>query len=298
MGFPAPSRVGHSRRHLLPLLAMLTVLTAPVAHADVYGYIDADGMAHFSPVKIDERYQLFVRGDQQFDSTHFSAMPMSPVAPTAVVTSKHSPLFLYLVQHPNLKKYESLLNQAAHDFSLEPALLKAIMAAESGFNPTAVSPKGAVGLMQLMPATAERYGLAADAGKTIGQKLTDPKTNIRLAARYLHDLHRLFPSKPDLVIASYNAGEGTVQKYRNTVPPYPETRNYVQLVTQFYQVYRPAPVQTPAPASAAQPAMAGVSARRVQMTIPGRSNMPAPVDNLLPAGQVVPAAPVSVSVSP
>ena len=299
MGFPAPSWVGHSRRHLLPLLAMLTVLTAlvaPPARADVYGYIDADGMAHFSPVKIDERYQLFVRGDQQFDSAHFSTMPMSPaspLAPVAIVTSKHSPLFLYLVQHPNLKKYESLLNQAAHDFSLEPALLKAIMAAESGFNPTAVSPKGAVGLMQLMPATAERYGLAADAGKTIGQKLTDPKTNIRLAARYLHDLHRLFPTKPDLVIASYNAGEGAVQKYRNTVPPYPETRNYVQLVTQFYQVYRPAPAPAAAAAPAAQSAMAGVSARRVQMTIPGRSNMPAPVDNLLPAAQAVPAASVS-----
>ena len=255
----------HSRR--CALLALL--LAAPAARADVYGYIDADGMAHFSPVKIDERYQLFVRGDQQFDSAQFST---APAAPIAVVAGRRSPLFLYLVQHPNLKKYEPLLNQAAADFSLEPALLKAIMAAESGFNPAAVSPKGAVGLMQVMPATAERYGLAADARKTIGQKLTDPRTNIRLAARYLRDLRQLFPNKPDLVIASYNAGEGAVQKYRNTVPPYPETRNYVQLVTQFYHVYRPAAPPAPAPAT--------IGGRRVQMTIPGRGNMPVPAENL------------------
>ncbi len=265
------ARISRLRAHGFALLALvLAMLAAPAARADVYGYIDAEGMAHFSPVKIDERYQIFVRGDQQFDSAQFAS---APAAPAAVVAGRHSPLFLYLVQHPNLKKYEALLNQAALDFSLEPALLKAIMAAESGFNPTAVSPKGAVGLMQLMPATAERYGLAADAKKTVGQKLTDPKTNIRLAARYLRDLRQLFPDKPDLVIASYNAGEGAVQRYRNTIPPYPETRNYVQLVTQFYQLYRPAP-----PATA--PMAAGPGRRRVQMTIPGRGNMPAPAENL------------------
>ena len=258
-------------RGLTLLMLVLAALAAPTARADVYGYIDADGMAHFSPVKIDERYQLFVRGDQHFDSAQFTA---APAAHVAVVTGRRSPLFLYLVQHPNLKKYEALLNQAAQDFSLEPALLKAIMAAESGFNPTAVSPKGAVGLMQIMPATAERYGVAADAKKTIGQKLTDPKTNIRLAARYLRDLRGLFPNKPELVIASYNAGEGAVQKYRNTVPPFPETRNYVQLVTQFYQVYRPTPDTVP-------PLVRENSGgRRVQMTIPGRGNMSAPAESL------------------
>lgn len=256
---------------MLMLMLFLALLAAPAARADVYGYIDAEGTAHFSPVKIDDRYQLFVRGDQQFNSAKFTG---GPAASATVVTSRRSPLFLYLVQHPNLKKYELLLNQAAQDFSLEPALLKAIMAAESGFNPTAVSPKGAVGLMQLMPATAERYGLTADAKKTIGQKLTDPKTNIRLAARYLRDLRQLFPDKPDLVIASYNAGEGAVQKYRNTIPPFPETRNYVQLVTQFYQVYHPTP------SAAAAPVAPSVGRRRVQMTIPGRSSMLTPVENL------------------
>ena len=247
------------------LLALAAMLTAGTAHADIFGYIDAEGTAHFSTSKLDDRYQLFVRGDQEFNSAQFSAT--SPRA--ASVPRNRSPLFLYLVQHPNLKKYEALLEQAARDFSLEPALLKAIMAAESGFNPTAVSPKGALGLMQLMPATAERYGVAGDARKSIGQKLFDPKTNIRLGARYLHDLRALFPGKPDLVIASYNAGEGAVQKYRNTIPPYPETRNYVQLVTQFYQFYQPIQV-----VSSGMSGESGGPRRRVQMTIPGRANMP------------------------
>ena len=250
------------------LLSLAALLAAGAAHADIFGYIDAEGTAHFSTVKLDDRYQLFVRGDQEFNSAQFKAT--TPGA--ALVPRNRSPLFLYLVQHPNLKKYEGLLDQAARDYSLEPALLKAIMAAESGFNPTAVSPKGALGLMQLMPATAERYGVSGDTRKSIGQKLFDPKTNIRLGARYLRDLRAMFPGKQDLVIASYNAGEGAVQKYRNTIPPYPETRNYVQLVTQFYQFYQP--IQAVSSGSSSATGASGAVRGRVQMTIPGRSNMP------------------------
>ena len=112
------------------------------------------------------------------------------------------------------------------------------MAVESGFDPNAVSPKGAIGLMQVMPMTAERYGLLGDKNKSLEQKLRDPKTNIRLGARYLADLFKLFPRQPNLVLASYNAGEGAVQQYNNKIPPYPETRDYVQLVAQLYHVYR------------------------------------------------------------
>ncbi len=256
------------------VLALGMMTGAAAVRADVYGFIDAEGTAHFSPVKLDARYELFVRGDQEFDSADFTA----PAAKGSVVMVNQSPLIRYLVQHPNLKKYDGLLNQAAQDFSIEPALLKAIMAAESGFNPGAVSPKGAVGLMQVMPATAERYGLASDTKKSVQQKLTDPKTNIRLGARYLRDLRAMFPGKPELVIASYNAGEGAVQKYRNTIPPYPETRNYVKLVSQFYQVYRPA-VQT----REAVPGQGPVGGRRVRMTIPGRASMPGSVTGMTPA---------------
>ncbi|HEY8607637.1 MAG TPA: lytic transglycosylase domain-containing protein [Noviherbaspirillum sp.] len=246
------------------LATLLLAAAALPAAADIYGYIDADGIAHFSTERLDERYQLFMRGDAPFDSSRLGSQ--APVEPT--------PLARYLTGHPGLRKVEPLLQEAALEFALDPALLKAVMAAESAFNPAAVSPKGAVGLMQIMPATAERYGLQGDRKRSLSQKLTDPRTNIRLAARYLRDLHRLFPSQPELVIASYNAGEGAVQRHNNRIPPYPETRNYVRVVKQFYQLYRPA-------AQALTVALHdghGQAPRRIRMTIPGRRSMPDPIE--------------------
>jgi soluble lytic murein transglycosylase-like protein len=240
---------------------LASCLLSSVARADVYGYVDAQGDTHFSTDALDERYQLFIKGDAVFDSSQ-----LTPATPEPVRT----PLFKILTEHPNLKKFENILAAAAAEFKVDLALMKAMMAAESGFNPGAVSPKGAIGLMQIMPATAERYGLVGDARNSIQQKLSDPKTNVRLAARYLRELTALFPDQQALVIASYNAGEGAVQKYRNTIPPYPETRNYVRLVTQFYQFYVP---QVSALAVANEAAGSG----RIHLTIPGRSNMPAPL---------------------
>ena len=249
--------------------ALCMSLTTAPAHADVYGYIDADGMAHVSTEKLDDRYQLFMRGDATFDSNKIA----KGIPGVDVKQNMSSPLMKLMLQHPNLKKYETMLDQSAKEFSVEPALLKAIMAAESGFNPTAVSPKGAIGLMQIMPETAERYGVQGDRRKTIQQKLTDPKINIRLAARYLRDLQALFPKRLELAIASYNAGERAVQKYNNQIPPYPETRNYVQLVAQFYRLYQPG-------GSAANNAgNAGDNAekpRRIEIILPGRRSMPPP----------------------
>lgn len=239
------------------LAGMALACATQLARADIYGYIDADGNAHFATEKLDERYQLFMRGDGPFDTSELTT-PLPQAAPGGALQR-------YLSQHPNLKKYEPLMSQAAREFSVELPLLKAVMAAESGFNPQAVSPRGAIGLMQVMPATAERYGLQGDQHKSLVDKLTDPKTNIRLGARYLRDLMRLFPDQLALVLASYNAGEGTVQKYRNSIPPYPETRNYVKLVTQFYQLYSPAPAKAEKQAG---------GTNRVTMTIPGRANLP------------------------
>ncbi|MBS0308459.1 MAG: transglycosylase SLT domain-containing protein, partial [Proteobacteria bacterium] len=233
---------------------LLLFFAAGSAYADIYGYVDAQGNAHFSTEKLDKRYHLFARGAASFHANSTiggEARPMSPA------------LFRYLSSHPNLKKFEPMLDGAAKEYGLQPALLKAIMAAESGFNPAAVSPKGAIGLMQIMPETAERYGLQADKQRSLSQKLADPQTNIRLSARYLRDLHKLFPGQPELVIASYNAGEGAVQKYRNSIPPYPETRNYVQLVSQFYRIYQPS---GDIPATAA--ADGARNGKRIHMIIP------------------------------
>jgi soluble lytic murein transglycosylase-like protein len=192
---------------------------------------------------------------------------------------KESPLFRYLSQHPNLKKYEKYLNQVAHEYELDPALLKAVMAAESGFDPSAVSPKGAVGLMQVLPATAERFGLQADKKRSIAQKLTDPKINIRLGARYLRFLRDLYPDQLPLMLASYNAGEGVVQKY-NAIPPYPETRNYVKVVMQFYRLYKPVARSAGAVSGTTLRSSRDGDDRRLHMTIPGRkTNAADAVDN-------------------
>lgn len=220
--------------HIFPskfskIVLLCAAFGALPAHADIYMFVDKDGVKNFSNVKIDARYKAFVFGD----SESVAAQPVMDSAAPIKAAALRS-----LTQHPNLKKFEPFLAQAASDFAVDLALLKAVMAAESRFNPAAVSPKGAIGLMQVMPATAQRYGLFADSTRTIQQKLHDPETNIRLGARYLRDLQLMFPSRQELILASYNAGEGAVQKYKNQIPPYPETRNYVQIVTQFYQLYK------------------------------------------------------------
>ena len=213
-------------QHSRLVATFLLILASASSRAEIYGYVDEQGVAHFSAERTDARYQLLVRGNR------FGSLELGPAG-------RGKPaLATRLMEHPNLKTYEPILKTASVDFAVELPLLKAIMAAESGFNPDAMSPKGAIGLMQIMPMTAERYGLAGDGKKSIEEKLRDPKTNIRLGARYLADLFRLFPGQQDLVIASYNAGEGAVQQYRNAIPPYPETRNYVELVTQLHQAYQ------------------------------------------------------------
>jgi soluble lytic murein transglycosylase-like protein len=216
-------------RHSKFFLALLLGFASAGGYADVFGYVDEQGVSHFAAEKLDARYQLLVRGNQ-FGTLDLDSAKSGRQQPPS-----------RLIQHPNLKKYDPLLKRASTDYAVELALLKAVMAAESGFDPDAVSPKGAIGLMQVMPLTAERYGLLGDKNKSLEQKLRDPKTNIRLGARYLADLFKLFPRQPSLVLASYNAGEGAVQQHDNKIPPYPETHNYVQLVTQLYHVYRSSP---------------------------------------------------------
>jgi soluble lytic murein transglycosylase-like protein len=196
-----------------------------MSRADIYGYVDEQGISHFSAEKLDSHYKLWSK-------SALGSVGLESATPSGTQSARFA-------QHPNLKKYEPLLKLASLEFSVELHLLKAVMAAESGFNPDAVSPKGAIGLMQVMPATAQRYGLAGDKKKSLEQKLRDPKTNIRLGARYLSELAKRFPGQRDLVIASYNAGEGAVRQYKNAIPPYAETRNYVQLVSELYRVYQP-----------------------------------------------------------
>ena len=122
-------------------------------------------------------------------------------------------------------EYDPLITRAANDHSLDPRLVKSVMLVESGFNPAAVSPKGARGLMQLMPATAVRHGV---------RNIHDPAQNIAGGTKYLSHLLGLFGGNLEKSLAAYNAGEGAVARYGG-IPPYDETRNYVRrALTAYY----------------------------------------------------------------
>lgn len=241
-------------RRLRFLLLALSLASASV-EANIYGFVDEHGVAHLATEKLDARYKLFSRTPGLESAGGAGA-------------GKPEQLLRQLSEHPNLRKFEPWLQAASKDFSVDSALLKAVMAVESGFDPAAVSPKGAIGLMQVMPATAERYGLRGDGKRTLAEKLADPETNIRLGARYLRDLQRSFPGQPHLVLASYNAGEGAVQQYGGTVPPYPETQDYVRLVTQIYRLYRPTVVLPRLPARLGS--KIGDRNGRLYLTLPGQ----------------------------
>jgi soluble lytic murein transglycosylase-like protein len=123
-------------------------------------------------------------------------------------------------------QYAPLIARVAQEFQLDPHLLHAIITVESGYNAQAKSPAGAMGLMQLIPETAERFGV---------RNITDPLENLRGGARYLRFLLGMFKNNLELVLAAYNAGEGAVQQAGNRIPNYAETKAYVPSVLAQYQ---------------------------------------------------------------
>jgi soluble lytic murein transglycosylase-like protein len=222
-------------------LVLLTGLYAAPARADVWGYVDVKGVAHFSADKLDERYELFFRGNESFTAGGNNAVAGERMAALTGAGSASAPpkLLAYFDVSPSYKAVKHLLRDASALHGIDYELLQALIATESGFDTHAVSPKGAVGLMQLIPPTAERYGVRADKKSPIALKLTDPKTNIRAGSSYLKDLIDMFPGQLELAIAAYNAGEGAVQRAGNKIPNYPETKNYVKTVMQLYSHLKP-----------------------------------------------------------
>ncbi|MET3495813.1 lytic transglycosylase domain-containing protein [Variovorax boronicumulans] len=223
------------------LLALLLCMQQGLAHAaDIYGYIDSKGVAHFASEKIDERYQIFFRGGQSFDTSKgISPLSRSGRKLDGKVPPASQTLLALFEASPSYKTAKAALRDASNKHSIDYELLQALIATESGFDAQAVSPKGAMGLMQLMPATAQRYGVAADKRSTIEKKLFDPRINIAAGSRYLRDLIAMFPGQIELALAAYNAGEGAVQRAGNKIPNYKETQNYVQTVLQLYAYLKP-----------------------------------------------------------
>lgn len=232
-------------------LTALAFGVSMAARADLWGYVDEAGTARIATRKLDDRYQLFLRGGTSAEAPDAAAAAET----SARAAFERMPVFLRTTGHPGASRFQLLIDKHATLQQLDPALVKAIIAVESSFEPDAVSAKGAIGLMQIIPETGERYGVAGDARRSIEQKLRDPAINLSVGTRYLHDLLALFENDIELALAAYNAGEQTVKRYGNTVPPFAETREYVKLVQQFLSFYRPPP---PVPAT------------RVRVVIPGR----------------------------
>ena len=256
------------RQAVLAALGFAASAWLAPAHAELWGYVDDKGVAHFAPEQLDDRYVLFFRGGSDFDTAQGMKTPRAVQVPT----SSASKLLTFFDISPGFRQVKHHLREAAREHGVEYELLQALIATESGFDPAAVSPKGAVGLMQIMPATAERYGVRGDGNNPVARKLTDPRTNVRTGARYLRDLIRMYPGQLELALAAYNAGEGAVQRAGNRIPNYRETQNYVKTVMQLYSMLKP-------PALGAKEAEADVP-NRIRMEIPApaaRRNLPGPL---------------------
>lgn len=131
-----------------------------------------------------------------------------------------------------------MLQRASRHFSVDAHLVQAVIHAESAFNPRAVSPKNAIGLMQVLPSTARDLGLQDLQGLSVEQLLADPRVSIVLGTKYLAEQLARFGGDVELAVAAYNAGPGAVIKAGHRVPNYPETRHYVRRVLSLTQSYR------------------------------------------------------------
>ncbi len=263
------------------LALLVSGLAATAAHADVWGYVDEKGVAHFAAEKTDDRYELFFRGNPSFDTAEGLPTQADLPRPVAVPTAPVK-LLAYFDISPGYKAVKHLLRESALLHGIDYELLQALIVTESGFDPQAVSPRGAVGLMQLMPATAQRYGVRADAKNPLEKKLTDPRTNIRAGSRYLADLIRMFPGQIELALAAYNAGEGAVQRAGNRIPNYRETQNYVKTVMQLHALLKPPAIATLRRGSPPTRVRVEMSAAPVGGAV-GRGNMPPSLGATLPA---------------
>jgi len=195
----------------LLLICSFLFVSPLVAHADIYGYTDEAGMLVLSDVKQDTRYALLLQ-------TEIAKNP-----------ALASPLSGGRIYWKNQKHFAPLVAQTALTYQLDEALLHALIATESGYDPGALSKKGAMGLMQVMPGTGKRYG---------ARDLNDPTQNLAAGARYLRDLLRQFNNDLSLALAAYNAGENAVLRYGNKIPPYRETQQYVPRVLALYKKFQ------------------------------------------------------------
>lgn len=180
-----------------------------LSSAGIYRYVDENGVIHFTNCPRDPKFKLYIRESRED------------------VGDDNNSSFTASIR--DSKQYDSLISEFSRKYQVDFALIKAIIRAESGFNPLAVSRKGAKGLMQLMPETAQRVNVS---------NVFNPRENIEGGVRHFKYLLSLFDNDLRLSLAAYNAGENIVGELRS-IPPYRETVDYVKRVLSFYQSYRP-----------------------------------------------------------
>lgn len=236
--------------------SFMLLLTSPVTQADVWGYVDANGVGHYANHQVDKRYVLFFKekvtrqdaramqrtvlpaGKTVDVALNFSSLEAQQALPGVKLGTTFEAVSVFN-KSAQFKAMRRAVQMAAKTHNLDAELLQAIIATESGFDHTAVSNKGAVGLMQLLPSTAQDMGVQADNAGDINSKLTDPKTNIMAGARYMRYLVSKYPGQIELAVAAYNAGEGSVRSAGNQVPKFKETQNYVRAVLGLYASLKP-----------------------------------------------------------
>jgi soluble lytic murein transglycosylase-like protein len=188
------------------LFMSLLAAASAGATARIYTYVDADGVKHFTDIPDNNRYRLLV---------------LSPNETTESGDRYNANMLARASQ------YDAIIEKAAMSAAVEPNLLRAVIVVESGFNSRAVSKRGAVGLMQLMPATASRFGVS---------NRYDPLENVHGGARYLKFLMDRFGQNVRLALAAYNAGEEAVDRNGGQIPPFTETMAYVPKVLKIYRM--------------------------------------------------------------
>ena len=204
-------------RFLAPFFfALLPCLLPQGAVADIFKYVDGDGHVFYTDNPKHAGFKRILTSPPAFSFSGRGAGRLRGVGRGGQRDGQFSAARMLRRQ-----EFAPMIDAAASKYSLDPALLHAVIQAESGYNPGAVSNKGAAGLMQLMPATARRLGVRSP---------FDPRDNIRGGAAYLAELaERYGETNADLILAAYNAGEHAVEEYGG-VPPYRETRDYVKRV--------------------------------------------------------------------
>jgi hypothetical protein len=184
------------------------VFSISESSADIYKYEDDEGVLHFTDAPTDRRFKIFMR-DIKKDRQLRTNFRLSGCV-------------------GNPAEFDPIINSCALEYGVDKSLVKAVIHAESGYDPNAISSKGASGLMQLMPKTAKSLNVANS---------FDPKDNIRGGVKYLKFLLDTFKGDVPLALAAYNAGLSRVAQYGG-VPPFMETRNYVDKVLQYRKTYQ------------------------------------------------------------